>query len=109
MSRPWPEPARHRRLVNRDFLAEIRAQFRLDWSGAHGFSHWARVYRHGLYVGQRVGADLRVVELFAFLHDSQRRDEDTDEGHGDRAADYAVWLHRRRRFELDRAALTLLL
>ncbi len=96
------------RAVSPDLLAEIRRQFRLDWTGHHGFPHWARVYRHGLYVGREVGADLRVVELFAFLHDSQRENEYTDPEHGCRAADYASWLHAKGRFELDPPALALL-
>lgn len=96
------------RVVQANLLAEIRAQFRLDWTGYHGFPHWARVYRHGLHVGRAIGADLRVVELFAFLHDSQRQNEYTDPEHGNRAADYARWLHGKGRFELDRTALSLL-
>lgn len=99
---------KHARTVSPDLLAEIRRQFRLDWTGHHGFPHWARVYRHGLYVGRAVGADLRVVELFAFLHDSQRENEYTDPEHGWRAADYACWLRAKGRFELDAQALALL-
>lgn len=96
------------RVVRASLLAEIRVQFRLDWTGHHGFPHWARVYRHGLHVGRIIGADLRVIELFAFLHDSQRHNEYTDPEHGSRAAEYARWLHGKGRFELDRAALDLL-
>lgn len=97
--------ARSQRLLTPELLRDIRSQFRLDWSGHHGFPHWARVYRHGLHVGRSVGADLRVVELFAFLHDSQRENEYEDPQHGHRAAEYACWLHRKRRFELDAVAL----
>ncbi|KIQ96264.1 hypothetical protein [Lysobacter sp. A03] len=99
---------KHERVVSPDLLREIRRQFRLDWAGHHGFPHWARVYRHGLYVGRAVGADLRVVELFAFLHDSQRENEYTDPEHGSRAAHYACWLRSKGRFELDAPALDLL-
>lgn len=87
------------RVVSRDLLKEIRQQFQLDWAGAHGYSHWARVYRHGMHVGRAAGADLRVVELFAFLHDSRRQDEYEDPEHGLRAADYVRWLHGRGRFD----------
>ena len=69
-------------------ISEIRRQFRIDWNGYHGASHWARVLNHGLKVGAEAGADLLVVELFAFLHDSQRHDEYRDIHHGSRAADY---------------------
>ena len=54
------------------------------------------------------GADLLVVELFAFLHDSQRRDEWKDTGHGARGAEYARALQGRffdlRPAQVDRLA-----
>jgi uncharacterized protein len=70
-------------------LKAILAQFRINRDGAHGTKHWARVRKHALTVGQATGADLLVVELFSFLHDSQRENEYQDAGHGHRAADYA--------------------
>ena len=39
------------------------------------------------------GARQDVVELFAFLHDSQRRNDGYDRHHGARAADYVVELN----------------
>ena len=74
-------------------LKAILAQFRIEPHGAHGSSHWARVRKHGLTVGGAVGADLLVVELFAFLHDSQRENEYIDPGHGGRAAAYSQGLN----------------
>ncbi len=91
-----------------DLIKQIRSQFRLDWHGVHGAPHWARVHRHGVYLAPRMGADIRVVELFAFLHDSQRENDYTDPGHGERAADYAQWLRQRRMFELEASAMELL-
>ena len=44
---------------------------------------------HGLAVGRARNADLLVIELFAFLHDSQRLDDRRDRGHGARASEYA--------------------
>ena len=70
-------------------LTEIRGQFRLDWNGTHGSGHWARVLHHGMKVGTARKADLLVVELFAFLHDSQRQDEYGDWEHGARGSEYA--------------------
>lgn len=89
-------------------LRQIRGQFKLDWHGHHGAPHWARVRHHGLYVGRQVGADLRVVELFAFLHDSRRENEYEDPAHGRRASDYAGWLRGEGFFELDDPAFDLL-
>ena len=59
----------------------------------HGPSHWARVRHHALTIGQVTGADLMVVELFAFLHDSKRLNEDKDPEHGFRAASFATQLN----------------
>lgn len=74
-------------------LALVLGQFRISKDGLHGPNHWARVRRHARTVGQATGADLLVVELFAFLHDSQRRNEEEDPLHGPRGADYAASLH----------------
>ncbi len=80
-------------------LGLIVGQFRINRHGEHGPNHWARVRKHALTVGASTGADLLVVELFAFLHDSQRRNENEDPLHGPRAADYATSLNGVR-FEL---------
>jgi uncharacterized protein len=70
-------------------LTAIREQFKIDWHGIHGANHWARVLHHGMAIGTERSADLLVVELFAFLHDSQRHNDDEDYQHGRRAAEYA--------------------
>jgi uncharacterized protein len=44
-------------------------------------------------IGAECGADLNVVELFAFLHDSKRLNEYSDPDHGARAAEYATSLN----------------
>jgi uncharacterized protein len=75
-------------------LKAVLAQFRISRHGVHGPSHWARVRSHGFTVGNATGADLLVVELFAFLHDSQRENERVDPHHGSRAAEYASSLNR---------------
>ena len=88
-------------------LKNVLAQLKIKQHGAHGTNHWARVRRHALTIGESVGADLLVVELFAFLHDSQRHNEWVDPDHGNRAADYAVSLNRSF-FDLDGDQLDLL-
>lgn len=70
-------------------LTAIREQFKIDWHGIHGANHWARVLHHGVAIDTERSADLFVVELFAFLHDSQRHNDDEDYQHGKRAAEYA--------------------
>ena len=70
-------------------IAAIREQFKISWHGIHGANHWARVLHHGMNIGTERGADLLVVELFAFLHDSQRHSDGGDHFHGKRGAEYA--------------------
>ena len=71
----------------RPLLARLRRDFALDWRGIHGAPHWARVRRNGLVLAERTGASRRVVSLFAFLHDSCRRNDGHDPRHGHRAGD----------------------
>ena len=82
-----PEQCRHQ--VIRDLVPHLRRQFRLEWRGIHGVAHWARVRQNGLYLCQSTKANVRVVELFAFLHDSCRQNDGHDPEHGARAADFA--------------------
>ena len=70
-------------------IALIKSEFMLDWGGIHGANHWARVLHHGKTIGELRQADLLVVELFGFLHDSCRLNDGRDPQHGQRAADFA--------------------
>ncbi|MCH2105480.1 MAG: hypothetical protein MK291_02415 [Planctomycetes bacterium] len=89
-------------------LAEhIRLQFELDWQGIHGPSHWARVRAIGLELAEITGGDPVVVELFAWLHDSRRQNDDYDPEHGERAASFAAEL-RDELFEITDLQLALL-
>jgi uncharacterized protein len=72
-----------------EILRLIRPRFALDWHGIHGPRHWARVLENGLRLAESTGANARVVELFAILHDSQRLTDGHDPGHGPRAAMFA--------------------
>ena len=81
----------HRR---RQLIEIVRQQFRLEWHGIHGVPHWGRVRWNGLAMARVNGAREDVVELFAFLHDSQRFHDGTDREDGARAADYALELNR---------------
>jgi len=65
----------HRR---RHLIEIVRQQFRLEWRGIHGVPHWGRVRWNGLAMARVNGAREDVVELFAFLHDSQRFHDGTD-------------------------------
>ena len=74
-------------------IALIKSEFKLDWQGIHGANHWARVLHHGKNIGQIRKADLLVVELFGFLHDSCRLNDGRDPKHGARAAEFAHGIH----------------
>jgi len=74
-------------------IALIRSEFKLDWQGIHGANHWARVLHHGKNIGEIRKADLTVVELFGFLHDSCRINDGRDPKHGQRAAEFAHGIH----------------
>ena len=86
-------------LLTKPLITHLRQHFALDWQGLHGVPHWSRVRANGLRLAEITGAHAGVVELFAFLHDVCRENEDADPGHGLRAADLARRL-RGRFFEL---------
>ena len=85
---PLLTPAREQ-YDKQGMIAAIREQFRISWHGIHGANHWARVLHHGITIGTERSADLLVIELFAFLHDSQRHSDGGDHYHGRRGAEYA--------------------
>ncbi len=74
-------------------LRQIRNQYVLRWDGIHGWDHWMTVHETGLLLARENGADPRVVELFAILHDSCRRNDSLDPRHGPRAAAFTETLH----------------
>lgn len=74
-------------------IALIKSEFKPDWHGIHGANHWARVLHHGKNIGALRKADLMVVELFGFLHDSCRLNDGRDPKHGARAAEFAHGIH----------------
>ncbi|MDB5761630.1 MAG: hypothetical protein JWQ21_625 [Herminiimonas sp.] len=77
------------RNVPRPLVDDIIHHFQISLDSIHGPAHWARVRYTGLLLARETGADWKVVELFAFLHDSQRRNDGADPEHGPRAGVYA--------------------
>jgi len=73
-------------LITQHLIDFARAKFRLDWHGIHGARHWARVKHNGLLLAEHTGANVRVVEYFAFIHDLGRENDHYDPEHGNRAA-----------------------
>ena len=63
--------------------------------------------KNGLLIAVATGANMSVVELFAFFHDSCRVNEYTDHDHGKRGADLALKLQGRM-FEASSDEMSLL-
>ena len=73
-----------------ELLAKIKHQYRLNWHGTHGVIHWSRVYENGMKLAEQDGVNTTVVQFFSIIHDSRRRNESTDKGHGGRGAQLAL-------------------
>ena len=76
-------------IVTRELMLALKRRFELDWEGIHGVRHWGRVRANALHLAEASGANARVAELFAVLHDVCRMNDGYDPGHGPRAADFA--------------------
>ena len=76
-------------MISQELARKIKGEFKLNWTGIHGVPHWARVRVNGLRLAESTGAKPEIVELFAFLHDSCRRNEWIDPDHGARSAEFA--------------------
>jgi uncharacterized protein len=81
-------------LITPELVRTLRERFVLAWSGIHGVRHWDRVRENGLRLAARTGARERVVEAFAYVHDSCRISNGLDPDHGSRAGDFARQLVR---------------
>jgi uncharacterized protein len=68
-------------------LAFTTDVFILPEQSPHGPDHWQRVRHNGLLLAEQTGANPRVVELFAFFHDSCRETDGWDITHGPRGAE----------------------
>jgi uncharacterized protein len=73
--------------------------FVMDKDSIHGVHHWDEVYENGMILALQPGVDKLVVGLFAYLHDCKREDDHQDPEHGDRAADFVVWLRNSGKLE----------
>lgn len=94
-------------MIDPRMIQHIKSQLALSWNGIHGINHWVRVRENGLKLAQLTGARADIVELFAFIHDSQRENDSYDPEHGLRAAQFARELFATE-FYLDTPGLELL-
>ena len=89
-------------LVTPELMRHVLGGYSLPLEGIHGLSHWLRVLENGRILAARTpGADPVLVELFALLHDSRRRHDGADRGHGERAARFAQDLRAEGLLDLD--------
>lgn len=86
----------------------VIARFRLGPHSGHGPGHWTRVIRNGLDQCRFHPAEASVVRLFALFHDSCRRDESTEPGHGPRRAQLALEFRAAGHFALADPRMALL-
>jgi uncharacterized protein len=77
-------------VISPELIHSILDRYMLPWEGIHGVPHWARVLENGRRLSETTGARRDIVELFAVFHDSQRINEEIDDGHGRRGSKLAV-------------------
>lgn len=76
------EPWQCKRMIDKQLIRLIRDQFALQWTGVHGAPHRARVRENGLRLTKLTAANEKVIELFAFLNDSKRLNNNRDPERG---------------------------
>lgn len=76
----------------------------------HGPWHWEKVEQNALILAKETkDADKIVAQLFAYIHDAKRENEDHDPMHGHRAAEYAQTLFDRGELKINQDQLKLLI
>lgn len=75
-------------VLTQPFLNHLAGQFQLDLKGVYGIAHWLRVVINGRMIAKYLDVNLKVIELFALIHDSRRWNHLSDINHGLRAADF---------------------
>lgn len=68
-------------------LENIKQKAKLFDSPIHGLKHWEKVKEIGHYIADKNGADKKIVEAFAYLHDVGRNGESAEPGHGKKSAE----------------------
>lgn len=76
-------------------------------SKLHGIAHWTKVEEYGHYLCMFNDADKKVVSYFAYTHDCMRENEDDDNLHGYRSAQFAI--KNRSLFDLNDSQFSLLI
>jgi len=77
-------------------LETSKKAFKLDINSDHGEKHWNNVEKIGEYLFKKTRADIKVIKLFARLHDIKRENEDYDIEHGLRASKFIEDLYNKK-------------
>ena len=101
------DPPLKSNVFTQPFFDHLVGQFQLDPFGNHGIEHWLRVLINGREIAKRISVNLKVIELFALIHDCRRWNELEDSLHGQRAAEFCDTL-KNRWFAFDDTDLRLL-
>lgn len=80
-------------MIAEQLLMYLKGQYCLNWDGIHGVGHWNRVWKIGMLLSPLTGANQKVVEAFAFIHDACRLTDKSDRNHGLRSARLAAKLN----------------
>lgn len=83
-------------VITRDFVKFCYHQYKMDHDGVHGVKHWLRVLDNArMLASVYPDVDLKVLEAFALLHDTQRLQDYYDPDHGYRAAEVTRIINKR--------------
>jgi len=83
----------------------ILSQLKLKHNSIHGIKHWEYVERVGLLLADQTKTNKTVIQLFAYLHDCQRLNDDYDPDHGLRAAEYVDVLYKQGKLQINTGEL----
>ncbi len=95
-------------IVSDELRRTIISTFPMGKDSIHGPAHWDRVVENAMRIREETEADVRILELFALFHDSLRRNDAVDPGHGVRGAKYAGKLREEGLFELEEETFQIL-
>ncbi len=78
-------------VIPKHIIKKIFNDFELNLTQSHhGIYHWARVIQNGRLIAEQNKANINVIIAFAFFHDCQRMNEESDPDHGLRGGTYML-------------------
>lgn len=93
-------------MITTELLLKIKEQFKIDWWGLHGITHFHHVFLNSRLLAQKSGTNSLIYDYFSIFHDSCRQNEGIDKDHGKRGAGLALQL--RHHIQLDETEFLIL-